>query len=384
MPSESFAGISVPEGEPGELRSGASTYTSSSASLRRMSQSLSAVTVEVGSWRGDAATSFGSGAFALQRVAGEGVEAFDRAGSALERYAERLERAQREARRAIGQARDAQRRIDAANLAAEAAWDRAGNAQIAADAANSRIAMASAAGQPAPIAQADLASAELDRAAAEQDQAQARRELAEAREDLERARDRGREAEEDAREAAREVAAELSEVGCMTPPVPALGSPASPASPTGEGAPSWVTLPLLLGSKGSDAVDGAAGTARRSASRLGRELRSSPDRAVRSDAARNLPRAGQVAKPLSRLAKPLPYVGPALDAGSNLAQGRGVGETVARTGLSAGGAAAGAGAAGAACGAVTFGLAAAACGAGGAAAGGFVGDKVGDLIFGDD
>lgn len=383
MPSDSFAGISVPEGEPGELRSGASTYSSSSASLQRISRSLSAVTIEVGGWRGEAAGSFGSGAFALQRIAGEGVEAFDRAGSVLERYAERLERAQREARRAIREARDAQRRIDVATAAGEAAWDRAGYAQMAADDATSRITLASAAGTPAPAAQADLVRAEGDRAAAEQDQARARRELAEAREDLERARERGREAEEDAREAGSEAAAELSEVGCTTPAVPSLGAPASPAG-GGAGAPSWLVPTLVFGSKGTDAVGGAATGASRSASRLGRQLRTSPDPAVRSAAARNLPRAGRFAQPLSRIARPLPYVGPAVDGASNLAQGRGVLESAARTGLSAGTAtAAGAGAA-AACGAVTFGLAAAACGAGGAVAGGFAGDKIGDLIFGDD
>jgi len=231
-------------------------------------------------------------------------------------------------------------------------------------------------------AKAEAAAEDADRDASRaEDGSRAQREARADAGDAHRAMSSAREAALAANERA------AAAIGALMGRVPA--APAAPVPPSGTaGDPGEsldpFALSLIAGSKSLDALGGAAVASRRGASRLGRELRTSPDRAARSTAARGLPQAGRTAKTISRFARPLGPVGPVLDLAANRAQGRGWGESVGRTAISGVGAVGLGGVAAVGCGAVTFGLAAAACGAGGAVAGGFIGDQVGDLVFGDD
>jgi len=224
-------------------------------------------------------------------------------------------------------------------------------------------------------AQADAESADR-RADAAEDGSRGQRE---ARDDVDEAHRAMETARADALAANARAAAAIAALAGEVPTAP----PAPGTEAGGGGAREAFATSMWLGGKATDAVGGASHVAGKRASHLGRQLRTSPDRAARSAAARSLPQAGRTAKTLSRFARPLPGVGAVLDFGANYAEGHGVGESLGRTAVSTGFAAGGALAAGAACGAVTLGLAAVACGAGGAVAGGLFGDFVGDLAFGD-
>lgn len=244
------------------------------------------------------------------------------------------------------------------------------------------------AARAAEEAEGDLRSAESERA-----ERRAESELDDARADMGNAG-------QAALAANMQAAAEIRALTEALPAIPQGPAPAPSGQPAGDGDPGanlWAAGLGLTG-KGLDAYGGAIFGAGHAASLRGRRLstgqsrgpvarkllgRNPPSAAVRSTAARELPRAAGTAKTISRFAKPLPVVAPVVDFAANTAEGHGVGESLGRTAIS-GGLAAGTGlAAGAACGAVTFGLAAAACGAAGAVGGSLLGDELGDFFFGD-
>ncbi len=225
--SESFAGITVPEGEPGELRSAGQTFAGISGALQGVSSELGALPGLLSAWRGPASVNYSGSALTNETALGSATEAMQSASVASNRYADRLEEAQDEARRAIEQARLAQERIDRAQADIDAAQGRAALARVNLVAASGRVLATGLTGLPSLDALADQAAAERGIGEAEADEGRARRELEQAEEDLKRAQERGRRAEEDARDAAQAVAGAFGMAGASSPAMAAFGAPGS-------------------------------------------------------------------------------------------------------------------------------------------------------------
>jgi len=148
------------------------------------------------------------------------------AAAALTHFAHTLDDAQRDARQAIADARDAQHRIDQAEADIADAQAAQQVAATQADAANHRIAMSSIGGVPSVDAQADLqAASDAGQAAADRETA-ARRRLDAARDDLERAERRGHHAMDRARDGSQAVSGALG----SGPAMPPIGMPGAPAA----------------------------------------------------------------------------------------------------------------------------------------------------------
>jgi hypothetical protein len=144
----------------------------------------------------------------------------------------------------------------------------------------------------------------------------------------------------------------------------------------------------LLG-RASGARSGVARGITTRADALDRAARRGRNPTIRVRARRSLPRAERLARSRwVRVAGRVPWLSGALSVASNRARGRSWLESGARTGLTMTGGSAGSAAGAAACGAesvVTAGVGALACPvliAGGGTAGGYVGNKLGDWIFG--
>jgi hypothetical protein len=239
---ESYAGISVPEGSPDELRTLAGSFSSTATSLQDVAGQLNAMPSELGSWQGPASVGFAGSSATAASAANSGALSFLSAAVSVRAYAIDLEDAQRDAERAIDDARDAKERIRQAEREIADAGRRADAASLAIVAATSRILAASLTSSPDLGAEADLAAAQRALDEAQADERRAQRELDRARDDLERAQDRGRRAMERARTAASSAAVAVSAAGSAIPPLQPLGGPASPAI----GGGGTVGLPPLL------------------------------------------------------------------------------------------------------------------------------------------
>jgi uncharacterized protein YukE len=227
MAGESFAGITVPEGEPGAVRQAATIFTGAAGGLQDVASGLQAVPNALSDWRGPASASFRGATITNGAALQAGVEAMHDAARAAREYAEELENAQRDARQAIRAARDAQDRIDQAEADIAAAQSAQTQAAARLDAANHRVAMSSMHGAPDAGALADVSAAGDDIAAAESAEANARARLERAQDDLAEAQRRGQEAEEAARQAARRAGGAFSGLSGSTPAAAILGG--SPA-----------------------------------------------------------------------------------------------------------------------------------------------------------
>jgi hypothetical protein len=224
---ESFAGIAVPEGEPGGLRAAAAEYSAAAAAVDGSAAGISALPGEIGSWQGPASARFASACQEHAAAARAGVSALTTAGQVAARYAEALDTAQRAARRAIDEARDAARRIRDLERAIEQAEAREAEANDRAAAAAASLDVSAATGVPDVAAEADMTAARSAAAEAVADQEALRRRLEEAREDLRRAQQDGRQAEEDAQQAGQAAA---SGFGALGESVSFVGTPADAAA----------------------------------------------------------------------------------------------------------------------------------------------------------
>jgi uncharacterized protein YukE len=237
--SETYAGITVPEGEPDGLRSAAGRFHGLSGSLEGTEAELNGMPAALSSWQGPASVLYANSCMSQAAGVRACVTALDHAASAARTFAHALEDAQRDAREAIRDARDAQHRIDAAERAIADAQGAQQAASQRADQASHALAMSSAAGVPSPAAQADLDAASADGAAAADREAAARRDLERAQDDLERAKRRGEQAEERAKDAADAATAAFEPV--VPPPAPGAGAGASgvPGTPVSAGGGWW-------------------------------------------------------------------------------------------------------------------------------------------------
>jgi hypothetical protein len=203
---ESYGGITVPEGDPGALEASAGRLVSTAGMLESISSSLNGVLGGL-SWFGPASAAHTglTGAQSLMATTASG--SLIQKASVINDYAIVLEAAQRQAKKAIERARDADRRIKEAEADIDQAITDQGTAGariIAAQAAQSRIFSSvvdfafgdSAATAAVDAAAAEEADARRDLEAAQERERVARRRLEEAREDREDAQKDGDRAEE--------------------------------------------------------------------------------------------------------------------------------------------------------------------------------------------
>jgi len=236
---ESYAGITVPEGEPGELRSAGQALSGASGALEGVAAELRGMPGMLGSWQGPASVNYAGSCLTNGAAVDSGMEALQSCSTAIKRYADELEAARDDAGAAIEDAKDAQRRIKLAGAAIEDAQARATAATDSFAVASARVVATGLTGSPAPDALADQSAAEQAISDAQADETGARRQLEAAEEDLRRAQERGRKAEEAARDAAQAATGAFGATGAGSPAVASYGSPGSPAV-GGTGLPSYV------------------------------------------------------------------------------------------------------------------------------------------------
>ena len=224
---DSFAGLTVPEGEPAGLNTAADNFTALSGTLSGVSADLRGMPGTVSTWSGPASVSFAGACMTNGTACHTAVEALRHAAQVAHRYSHELHAAQERVRQAIKDARDAQHRIDQAQTALTDARGRHAAATATAQSAAQDIMIAGAAGLPSPGSEHIRSQAESDRSAAAADEAAAARALQHARDDLERAKRRGHHAMDDARDAGRSAAAAFAGVAQMSPAYAALGGPAA-------------------------------------------------------------------------------------------------------------------------------------------------------------
>lgn len=360
-PGDSHAGITVPEGDPDELRSVAATFRGIAGALERQAAGFGALPGELSSWRGAASVAFAASALQTRSAASQGAQSFGAKAHVVERLAEELEQAQRRAKTAIEDAREAEDRIAKAEGLIADASGRQTEALSRVGIADAEIVARSAIGDGAPGAHAERGRAQGQANEAAEDERRARILLGDAEDDLEVAKQRGQDAERDAEQAAGDLATTLT--GLTPPPAltalgaPAFGIGASPGSPLagipallplgdrtfaglrplrplysldGEERPrdggneALVTL-LKAAGYGTNAIAGLLKAGGGQQEGLRRLLRESKNPAVRADAGRALHRADDVlGSPAAKVARRgVPVVGAGLDYAADRAEGRG-------------------------------------------------------------
>jgi hypothetical protein len=241
--SESFAGITVPQGEPDGLRDAASSMVGVSGQLDGVAGGLGGLPAQLTTWRGDSSLIYQNACANVQDVVAGGAEVVHHAAVILRRYAGELQDAKEEARRAIREAKDAHERREKAQVLIDGAVAARGIASLQAAAAATQLTVTSALGTPSPGAQADLDAANNAIARAEYEEAMARRAWDQADQDFKAAQKRGERAEKEAIEAGRSAAGALGELATSTPGVPGVGAPAQPVpaeEDDGGGIMGWV------------------------------------------------------------------------------------------------------------------------------------------------
>lgn len=198
---ESFAGISVPPGDPGGVDGLVRSYAGVASSLRGAASRLRAAPSESPSWQGAASIAY----MGLCLIAGEDADdaagRMEQAAGAASKYRDELTEARREAREAIEEAREARERIDKAKELISDAKGRLAEARRRMASAAGTIAQAGGGAVPSG-AEAELDAARRDADQAEEDLRQGERALERAEEDLERAQRRGTRADERAKDSA--------------------------------------------------------------------------------------------------------------------------------------------------------------------------------------
>jgi uncharacterized protein YukE len=217
--AETFAGITVPEGEPGAVRDAAQTFRGLAGSLHGVGGDIRAVPGMVSDWQGLAASAFHGTAPTNGSCIDAAAEAMTTCAEAARTYAEELEDAQKEAEAAIEEARDAQRRIDQAQSDLENAL----SAQITASDQIMSASTRMSSGLPDPGASADLDAATTAMSTAQNAESDARRRLERAQEDLRLAQKRGEKAEQAAKDAARAAAGAFEGVAGGSPAAAVFG-----------------------------------------------------------------------------------------------------------------------------------------------------------------
>jgi len=224
---ESFAGITVPDGDPGALRDAASDLArvaggldDSASALRSMPGGLA--------WQGLAAGGFASSCVTSSSAAGQSANGVRMVAPALARCADDLEDARREARAAIVEAKEAKREIKAARAALAKAGGARREAEGRSVAAEIVLTTTGVFGAPSDAAAEAKRGADSDAAQAAGEEQRAGRALERAEEALERAQKKGNDAEQDARDGDRALAGVFGAAGLFVGQSPAPPPPPPP------------------------------------------------------------------------------------------------------------------------------------------------------------
>src|SRR4051794_6938852 len=221
--AESFAGITVPEGNPDTIRDAATTFTGVAGGLHGAGADLRSIPGLVADWKGPASAAFAGTTVTNGSCVDDGAAAMTTCAHAASTYADDLDQAQKDARKAIHDARDAQKRIDAANADIEDALGAQTQATNQINAAESQIATSAGTGVPDAGAIADRDAAGTALTNAQNAESEARRRLHQAQDDLEDAKKRGDKAEKDAKRAAHAAAGAFESVAGHTPAAALFG-----------------------------------------------------------------------------------------------------------------------------------------------------------------
>jgi hypothetical protein len=409
MASDSYAGITVPEGSASGVESLGSTFDGMAGTLSGAATRLRAMPGGMGRWIGPASVNFTSATFEQADIAERAAQAFWDAGQAARTYARELREAKRLTREAITEARDANQRIKQAESDLADAKDRLADAERRVAAAAWEITVAAVSLEPVSTAgaEAELRAATLDAEQARDDITRAETKLERARDDLTEAKKKGAKAAGEASDAAARLQLAYSHLSMMAPAVRAIAPPASPS--TGGGASPFATstlqLPLLSPTAALTLANGAlTGSAaallwkrwahmdkryhsyapwktiavtpqqrimvRTQELKAGRMLRT--DRANRLNPVKTVGGSAVVLEP----------VGAYFQWKENEAAGVSPTENALRTGMASGGSIGGAALAGAACAATGVGtIVAAGCGMVGGTVGGWAGNAFGAVVY---
>jgi len=234
---DSFAGIAVPEGDPGALRDAAGRFQTLGHQLSGVSGELRGMPSSMASWAGPASVAYAGTCLTNGAACDTAVDAMGQCAQAARQYAHALQQAQDLAKEAIAEARDAQARIDQAERDIGTALDRQATAALAIRSAETEISIAMAAAQPAPAAEAARGQAQSALYDAQGDEQRARRMLEKAQDDLERAKRKGRRAAEHARDAGRGAASAFHGAAGISPAYAVAGG--APAAQTGGPGSTW-------------------------------------------------------------------------------------------------------------------------------------------------
>lgn len=184
---DSYAGITVPEGDPGQLEGLAQSYAGLAGAVDSAAAVFDAFPSELPMWQGPASVAFA----AASDMGGGGARSagsmLDKQAGSLRVYADDLDAAQRKAERAIDDARDAARRMREAEQMIDDARDRQSEANQRAAGAELVLAATRAVGIDFGGAEAAKAQAEREAVEAADDERRARRLLEQA---IERSRGR--------------------------------------------------------------------------------------------------------------------------------------------------------------------------------------------------
>ena len=226
--AESFAGITVPDGEPEELLSAGVTLSGVSGGLEGVGAQLRGMPETLASWRGPASISYGNSCLSNGTALSAAEQALSQCAVLAQRYARDLGEAQDDARAAIEDAREAQRRIDRAQAQLTDAREAGAAAALRGADASAEVLMSGLTGSPNAGAMADLDAARTDADAAAKREGAAQRELEGAEEDLRAAQKRGERAERAAEDAARAAAGGFEGLASASPAAVYAGQVAQP------------------------------------------------------------------------------------------------------------------------------------------------------------
>lgn len=226
--TDSFAGISVPEGSVGELRGASSRLSHQASVLSEAATGLRAMPASAGSWIGPAHGAYANRCLTASAAAGLAARAFITAAGAAAAYADELHAAQAKAKAAIADARAARKTIDHAHDEIDSARGREHTAQGRIDTAIHMQSLAAVSGGDGGAADAMLNAAVADLHRAEHDERHWLGVLHRAQHDLADAKRRGTAAEREARDAARSANTLFAAAGASMPILPPPPPPAQP------------------------------------------------------------------------------------------------------------------------------------------------------------
>jgi len=215
--AESFAGITVPAGEPEEVFSAGAALSGVAGGLEGVTAQLRGLPETLASWRGPASISYGDSCLTNGSALSAAELALSQCAVVAQSYARDLDEAQDDARSAIRDAREAQRRIDSAQAQLTEARDTGAAAALRGTAASAEVLISGLTGAPDAGAMADLDAARADADAAGRREAGAKRELEGAEEDLRAAKKRGERAQQAADDAARAAAGAFEGLASASP-----------------------------------------------------------------------------------------------------------------------------------------------------------------------